>query len=51
MVQLVVQSCVVNVNRVDMLADLLLLEMIDFDFIVGMDWLGDGGLLHQGYEV
>ena len=32
-------SCVVSVNGVDTLADLMLLEMMDFDVILGMDRL------------
>ena len=32
-------SCVVNVNEVDTLYDLILIEMMDFDVILGMDWL------------
>ena len=36
---LVFHSCVVNVNGVSMLANLMLLEMTDFDVILGMDWL------------
>ena len=32
-------SCIVSINGVDTLANLLLLEMMDFDVILGMDWL------------
>ena len=38
-VQLMFPSCIVSVNGVDTLADLMLLEMVDFDVILGMDWL------------
>ena len=39
LVQLVFKSCVVSVNGMDTLVDLILLEMIEFDAIPGMDWL------------
>ena len=39
MVQLVFQPCVVSINGVNTLADLMVLEMIDFGIILGMDWL------------
>ena len=32
-------SCIVSVNRLGTLSDLILLEMMDFDIILGMDWL------------
>ena len=32
-------SCVVQIGGVDLPADLVLLEMSDFDVILGMDWL------------
>ena len=38
-VQVVFRSCVVSVCGIDTLVDLMLLEMIDFDVILGMDWL------------
>ena len=38
MVQSVFKSCVISVNRMDTLASLMLLEMIDFDAILGIDW-------------
>ena len=34
-VQLMFPSCIVSVNGVDTLADLMLLEMVDFDIISG----------------
>ena len=37
MVQLMFPSCVVSVTGVDTLADLMLLEMMDFNVILGMD--------------
>ena len=39
MFQLMFLSCIVSVNEVGTLADLMLLEMMDFDVILGMDWL------------
>ena len=39
MVQLVFKSCVVSVCGIDTLMDLMLLKMIDFDIILGIDWL------------
>ena len=39
MVQLMFPSCIISINRVDTIANLLLLEMMDFDVILGMDWL------------
>ena len=40
MVRVVFQSCVVRINTVETLADLILLEpMEDIDVILGMDWL------------
>ena len=37
MVQLIFPSCVISVNGVDTPTDLILLEMMDFDVILGMD--------------
>ena len=50
-VQLMLPLCVVNVNGVDTLADLMLLEMMDFDVILGtlMPW--HSGFLLQSSEV
>ena len=39
MVQLIFPSYSVSINGVDTIANLLLLEMMDFDDILGMDWL------------
>ena len=39
MVQLMFPLCIVSVNGVDTLVNLMLLEMMDFDIILGMDWL------------
>lgn len=39
LVQLMFKSCVISMNRMDMLADLMLLEMVDFDAILVMNWL------------
>ena len=39
MIQLMFLSWVVSVNRVNILTDLILLEIIDYDIILGMDWL------------
>ena len=39
LVQLVFKSCVITINEMDMLADLILLAMVDFDVILSMDWL------------
>ena len=33
------RSCVVTINDVDTYADLIFLDMMDFDVILGMDWL------------
>ena len=38
-VQMVFRSCVISVCGINTLVDLMLLEMIDFDVILGMDWL------------
>ena len=38
-VQVVFRSCVVSIWGIDTLMDLMLLEIIDFDVILGMDWL------------
>ena len=32
-------NCIVKVQGNELLVDLLLLEMVDFDVILGMDWL------------
>ena len=37
MVQLIFPLCLVSTNGVDTLANLMLLEMMDFDVILGMD--------------
>ena len=37
--QVVFRSCIVSMCGIDMLVDLMFLEMIDFDIILGMDWL------------
>ena len=39
MVQLVFKSCIINIYGTDTLVDLMLLEMVDFDVILRMDWL------------
>ena len=39
MVQLVFKSCIISICGIDTLVDLMLLEMVDFDVILGMDWL------------
>ena len=39
LVQVVFKFCVVSVYGIDTLVDLILLEMTDFDIILGMDWL------------
>ena len=39
LVQLMFKSCVVSMNSMDTLANLMLLEMVEFDAILGMDWL------------
>lgn len=38
-VQLMFLSCIVSVNEIDTLANLMLLEIMNFDIILGMDWL------------
>ena len=37
--QWVYRSCVINIARRDLVADVILLHMHDFDAILGMDWL------------
>ena len=37
-VQLILPSCVININGVDTIANLMLLEMMDFEVILGIDW-------------
>ena len=37
LVQVAFKSCVVNVCGIDTLVDLILLEIVDFDVILGMD--------------
>ena len=37
MAQLMLQLCIVSVNGIDMLANLMLLEMMDFDVILVMN--------------
>ena len=39
LVQSVFKSYVISMNRMDTLTNLMLLEMVDFDVILGMDWL------------
>ncbi|XP_070042727.1 uncharacterized protein [Nicotiana tomentosiformis] len=39
MVDRVCRSCVVTINGYDMMVDLLLLDMVDFEVILSMDWL------------
>ena len=38
-VSVVYRGCEVHVMEHDLVADLILLEMLDFDSILGMDWL------------
>ena len=37
LVQVAFKSCIVNVCGIDTLVDLILLEIVDFDVILGMD--------------
>ena len=39
MVQFMFPLCIVGVNGFETIANLMLLEMMDFDIILGMDWL------------
>ena len=39
LVERVYRDCPVSVNHKDTMADLVELEMVDFDVILGMDWL------------
>ena len=39
MVQLVYRPYVVNMGDIEMLADLMLVDMVDINAILGMDWL------------
>lgn len=38
-VKLIFKSCIIKVGKNEMLADLILLDLQDFDVILGMDWL------------
>ena len=38
-VSVIYRDCEVRVMEHDLVADLILLEMLDFDSILGMDWL------------
>lgn len=38
-VELIYKSCVVRIGEVELLADLILLNLHDYDVILGMDWL------------
>ena len=54
MVQLVYKSYVVSVDGIEMLANLMLLDMVDFDIILNMDWCFVscfGGLPLEGRKV
>ncbi|CAN4101680.1 unnamed protein product [Withania somnifera] len=35
----VIRSCLISINGLDTWADLILLDMVDFDIMPGMDWL------------
>ena len=39
MINLVIKSCIICIEGRELLADLVLLDMHDFDVILGMDWL------------
>ena len=40
MINLVLKSCIICIKGRELLADLVLLDMHDFDNMLGMDWLG-----------
>ena len=47
------KSCVIQVEDREMLADLILMDMYDYDVILGMDWLAayHAGVYFFGKEV